>query len=542
VSSPQEPQHGTGIAAQAGLYGQQPQPAANGHAPQQVDWAQIYADNAPDLTAVNGMTCPEALVWYWRNGFHVRPVEVDVEGKRKLALLRPGYHFDTLPYPAEAEINGLAQHWNPAWRLGMVLSRTTGLWAIDVDDMDQWPAFQAQHAAGLLPTATQQTGREAGGQHLVYRRPEDADEDALRPGKWSSEFPGIEVKSKGLIDVAPSAHHKTGKRYQWTDGREPAEPGPGLLRSRGDLVIEEHILRRQGDLMVEREARRRLDAREYEQACGARLNRSFAELAAAPKPDWVLPGVLTAGVYGMAGPPEAGKSLTVRDWLCGLGARGVPGVYAMSEGQHDVVDRFRASPDYKAAEPLLRTYEGPLALGVREDQDWFISAYRPHQPRLIVFDMIYGFGLPDDQGVRDVAPVLNGCKRIAAELGACVLVTGHPGHSGERRFRGSSMWRGAFDGEFHLAEGSFTCEKHKYADKRAIRWSYTIDYPLIRQAQPLELLSKSAQRMNRIAEDIRLNPAESDRERARRLASELELGADYARSLIRQVKKMSEES
>ena len=37
-------------------------------------------------------------------------------------------------------------------------------------------------------------------------------------------------------------------------------------------------------------------------------------------------------------------------------------------------------------------------------------------------------------------------KRLALLTGCCVLVTGHPGHNGERRFRGSSMWRGRLPG------------------------------------------------------------------------------------------------
>jgi hypothetical protein len=55
--------------------------------------------------------------------------------------------------------------------------------------------------------------------------------------------------------------------------------------------------------------------------------------------------------------------------------------------------------------------------------------------------MAYGFGLPDDTGANDVARFLGGCKRLAVALSACVLVSGHPVHNGERRFRGSSMWR-----------------------------------------------------------------------------------------------------
>jgi hypothetical protein len=44
----------------------------------------------------------------------------------------------------------------------------------------------------------------------------------------------------------------------------------------------------------------------------------------------VIPGMVTAGVYGLAGGPETGKSLWCRDILCWLGGQG--GVYAISEG------------------------------------------------------------------------------------------------------------------------------------------------------------------------------------------------------------------
>jgi AAA domain len=302
-----------------------------------------------------------------------------------------------------------------------------------------------------------------------------------------------------------------------------------------DRIRQDKVDARAEQIEIDREANREAEAREYAQACGTRQIVSYATLAAQPKPDW-LPGRLLTqgGVYGLAGPPEAGKSLLCRDWLCEIAAQDRNVLYAMSEGQFDAAERFGAHPQIAAAAPRLGFLtEGGLSLASKADRRWLVDHCGRSQPSLVVFDMVYGFGLPDDDGTKGVAPVLAGAKELAAELGAAVLLTGHPGHNGERRFRGSSMWRGSFDGEFHMAGGQFSCEKHKYTDKKRMGWPYVLQFPYLRTVGQAEAASRAFSQRRAIQEDIAQHPGDSQAGRARRLASQLGVSEDHVRRLLR---------
>ena len=296
------------------------------------------------------------------------------------------------------------------------------------------------------------------------------------------------------------------------------------------------LARRVADERVRRMALDHVDAQDRVVAMGERKITSYATLLAQPRPRWVIDGLLTVGVYGLAGPPEAGKSLLCRDWICQVAAGGQNVLYALSEGNHDLADRFAAHPQIGNAGQHLAFLDTSLSLASPADVGWLIEQYQPYGVDLICFDMIYGFGLPDDEGTKGVAPALAGCKRLATELAACVLITGHPGHNTGRRFRGSSMWRGAFDGEFHMADGQLSCEKHKYTDRRQLRWSYSVNFPHLRMINDLEAAGRSMSQLAQIQEDMRLHPGESDTARAKRLAGHLGLSADYLRRHIRQAR------
>jgi hypothetical protein len=291
-------------------------------------------------------------------------------------------------------------------------------------------------------------------------------------------------------------------------------------------------------LADEQWARREVAAREWAQAAGERAIITHAELVDRPVPEWIMPPCLTVGVHGVAGPPEAGKSLLVRDWNVQVAASGRNALYAISEGHHDLADRFAAHPQIGAASGRLHFLTDPLSLTSDADVGWLIDQWsRRGGLALAVFDMVYGFGMSDDSGMKDVAPVLGGCRRIALALKCAVVVTGHPPLNGDRRFRGSGMWRGAFDSEYHLADGLFSCEKHKYADKSGLGWSYVIEFPHLAQASAMDEVSRYARQMATIADDLRRNPGESDAKRARRLAPSLKVTPDYLRRLIREAKK-----
>jgi AAA domain len=336
------------------------------------------------------------------------------------------------------------------------------------------------------------------------------------------------------INAPPGDRDAAARTYRPGDPLSPqAEP----LREIFDADYQAHVAEGARYEQLRRDARRKLDAEEQELARGGRKDMSWADLLALPKPEWVYEGLLTVGFHGLAGPPEAGKSLLARNWCCEVAASGRNVVYALSEGQFDLADRFGIHTLIEAAKEHLFFLDGGFSLTSASDVAWFCGTYRERKPALVVLDMIYGFGLPDDNGVQGVAPVISGCKKIATELSCAVVAVGHPGLAGERRFRGSSMWRGSFDSEWHMADGEITCEKHKYANRLKLRWPYAVDFPYLRVLGEGEVLSQAGQRMNVIAADISMYPDDPDAVRARRLKGALGVGEDRARTLIRSWKK-----
>lgn len=508
-------------AARIGMNGAAPAVLnGNGQRPQQpagFDFSAIYR-SLPRLTEVNGLSLPDAFLWYLRNGYNVRP-QREGSGGRMLVTPRGQRYSYAVPPPAPDEAQWLAANWEPGWQVAMIMSESSRLLAVDVDDLAAWDAFQQAHGQ-VRSSAEQRTPK---GLHLVFQRPEDP------AGLPSHLAPGVEVKRNGIITVAPSVR-ADGGRYAWLDGStEPYDMPDSLMAS----VTETRLDRRTAELEFEREARRRADAREYAQAAGERRFLPFSEVEQIPKPKMLLNEMLTAGgIYGLAGPPEAGKSLMLRDWLCTLAARGTPCLYAVSEGQFDLIDRFSSHALYPAARANLKFLDGPLSLASADDVRWLADRMGGSYGA-VAFDMVYGFGLPDDDGTKGVAPVINGAKELARLTGCCVIMTGHPGHNGERRFRGSSMWRGAFDGEFHMGGGEFTCEKHKYSDKRRFRYHYSISYPHLQPLGTTGQLDRAARQMQAIEEDRRAFPYDSENKRAERLAGPLGMHKDSVRKLIR---------
>ena len=100
-----------------------------------------------------------------------------------------------------------------------------------------------------------------------------------------------------------------------------------------------------------------------------------------------------------------------------------------------------------------------MNLTSRDDVAWLLREYDAERPGLVVFDVIYGMGMADDSGVKDVGPVIGALKRIAAAWHAATLAIGHPGHNGARRFRGSSMWQQLAMTDWHMSDGLLTCQE-----------------------------------------------------------------------------------
>src|SRR5437667_4215059 len=140
-----------------------------------------------------------------------------------------------------------------------------------------------------------------------------------------------------------------------------------------------------------------------------------------------MDGVLAAEVNLLGGPSGAGKSLLARDWALHVAA-GVPwrghgisqarnALYVASEGTHDFGDRWVAHPLWGAACERLWVLDEPVSLMSSADVGWLLDEYSCERPGLAVFDVIYAMGMADDNGIKDVAPVITSLKRISAEWG-----------------------------------------------------------------------------------------------------------------------------
>ena len=312
-----------------------------------------------------------------------------------------------------------------------------------------------------------------------------------------------------------------------------------------DGVADRQVVLRQWSLDQYREAKAAADF-------DPPILRSLADVLADPKPDWVIPNWLPVGVIGLAGPTEAGKSLLARDWLnvCANGGTWFGQqveqcnvTYVLGEGLFDLDVRF----DCISLERIA-IFTEPVNLLDMRVVNHFIEQHEGLGTRLVIFDTIYDMGLPDDNGVKDVAPLLSSCKRISANLKAAVVVIGHPGHDDTRkRFRGSSMWRQRFDVEFHMSidaagkTGLLTCEKAKYFDKRRGRTKfYEVEFPELKWSEPsfARLMDHpDLVRERRIEEELDLYPEETVAAMARRLAPEFGMSTRQIERLIKKVKK-----
>jgi hypothetical protein len=306
-------------------------------------------------------------------------------------------------------------------------------------------------------------------------------------------------------------------------GREEQAAVPPELEERiADETVRE---------IVKRTANRRVNAAEAAELRGERVRHTAREFAREPKPEPVLRDVLGVGANGLAGPSEAGKSLLVRDWSLQVASSGRNVLLVLSEGTHDFAERWESQAAWQSSADRIWIVDDPVDIVHGDDVDWLLNTYADVHPALVVFDVIYEMGMADDSGTKDVGPVFSALKRISAEWGAATLAVGHNGHNGERRFRGSSMWRQLFLAEWHLGDEVLTCEKSKLTDKRRHRYPVRVDYPFIVPVQGGELATAAARR-GAIEDDIERFPTATNMERARRLAPALAISEERARKEV----------
>ncbi|HZX07197.1 bifunctional DNA primase/polymerase [Kribbella sp.] len=303
-------------------------------------------------------------------------------------------------------------------------------------------------------------------------------------------------------------------------------------------LFGERVIWRRAD----RDAQEALDAAELAAARGPRLKRTARDFAKVDPPDAVIDKVLAAEVNLLGGPQEAGKSLLLRDWALAIAAgqpwRGYRVVeprnvlLVASEGTHDFAERWEGQVLWESARDRVFVLDVPIDLVHGDDVDWLLKEYAAERP-VVMFDVIYAMGMADDNGMKDVLPVLNSMKRISAAFGAATVAAGHPPHSGERRFRGSSMWRQLAAVDWHLGDGQLSCEKSKLADRRRLGATYRTEYPDLRWLTVSEASGDALARSQLIREDFERYPEDSDNRRAQRLMPILGLSDSTVRRLIR---------
>jgi Bifunctional DNA primase/polymerase, N-terminal len=149
---------------------------------------------------VSGLSQKQAAREYLNAGFMPHPWRVTHGTK---ASCYSGFSFDSI-----TETHEDISSWRQSWRCALVVSRSSGLIAIDVDDLEEfkkWDLFSS-----FPSTAWQKTGREGGGYHLLF------DARLLPKSEWPRQgnIPGGQIKSRGFIAVEPSIH-PSGRAYVW---------------------------------------------------------------------------------------------------------------------------------------------------------------------------------------------------------------------------------------------------------------------------------------------------------------------------------------
>lgn len=171
-------------------------------------------DGTPGARAadVNDMTCREAAHWYLDHGFRPIPWVVGAEGQKKVPFR--GFHFNDYRVTHE-DIDA----WESHWQVGLVMAKSAGTFAVDVDSYEQLARWQDSYA--LSDTWRQLSGRDDGGEHRVYRL--TAGSEWPRDGRFGGGFDKLEIVSNGFIAAAPSVH-PSGRRYVYQGG-EVCTPG-----------------------------------------------------------------------------------------------------------------------------------------------------------------------------------------------------------------------------------------------------------------------------------------------------------------------------
>lgn len=183
----------------------------------------------PDMRG-NEATCLTAALDYLARGWSVVPIAAGGKIPAVTWQVYQDRHAD------EAEVRDWYRRW-PDAGVGVVTGPISGLAVIDIDPRhggeESLFAWQERHGP-MPPTVEALTG--GGGTHLYFATTSKALRNRV------AVLPGVDLRARGGMVVAPPTRHSSGRRYAWRPGHAPADRPPAplpravreLLRSGGE--------------------------------------------------------------------------------------------------------------------------------------------------------------------------------------------------------------------------------------------------------------------------------------------------------------------
>jgi hypothetical protein len=167
--------------------------------------------------AAAGRTLLDVALAYLRRGWSVVPQR---PGEKKPAVRWKPFQATR---PSEAQLEAWFRRW-PDAGLAVVLGPASDLFVIDVDGKDGHDALLGRLGAEPpAPKALSGSG-EPHRFHLYFRCP-----DLPTTAKATPWHDKLEFRGKGGVVILPPSLHRSGRRYEWAEGRSPADvPLPQL--------------------------------------------------------------------------------------------------------------------------------------------------------------------------------------------------------------------------------------------------------------------------------------------------------------------------
>jgi hypothetical protein len=201
----------------------------------------------------NGVTRTEAAHRWIELGYRPIPWVPNADSK-KVATFR-GFRYEEYEvthddvagwkeHRSRYAMTTLAAPLDVTWQLGLALSPRDRAFVFDVDSVTEFQRFVSD--VGDLTRTWRQTSGRDGGSHHLYRLGNGLDE-MPKQGPLGGHYPHLEVKSNGLVAVAPSVH-PGGRQYRWDEG-DPAGPAVVGFQMAAYLVAREQQ-RRQPSVSV----------------------------------------------------------------------------------------------------------------------------------------------------------------------------------------------------------------------------------------------------------------------------------------------------